>query len=459
MLTGRNVIVAVLTIAGISLLASAVSLFRPPDNGGLGGDSYGVRSHGYRALIELLKALDVPTERLLVPPDAVAGRDATLVLWKPNASLVELEPIYLRRVSDWVRGGGRVVLAPDRRSALEQASATFGGMRRRPTSGEPPKSIFDELALEGVTTETIALTSSKPATTNDSDSEQETPAKRSDSGVFDEELEMLRKLARGGDALAPTKTVNVELSGSLQALSDVRSLTLPETDLNVVKEGSTPPDGRLTIRDAEGTEHTLVAAWRLGQGEVIVVGSPLVAENLLLGRDDNSVLMTRLLAAPGRTVVFDEFYHGLTIRGNPFWLLSRPGYLTVALFLTAATGIWIWRASQFLGPPLEQAPVSRRSIGEYIDAMARFLQRGRSSAPTMLRSVRNGVLHSIAAELGLPAGHEHVEEVAAALARRDPGRSRRLVEAIAQVDRVLESGAKLREAEVVQLFRGMSNCL
>ena len=163
-----------------------------------------------------------------------------------------------------------------------------------------------------------------------------------------------------------------------------------------LKVGESVPDGTITFEGPGGGEQVLAAAYHRGKGEVVVVASPAIAENGLITRHDNSVLAVHLLAAPGRPVVFDEFYHGLTLRGNPLWLFTQRGYAATTLCLLALIGLWIWREAVFLGPPLAPETQSRRSIGEYVDAMARFLNRGGSSQAFLLREVRSGVLRACA---------------------------------------------------------------
>src|SRR5690242_11448349 len=118
-LTARNFVAIVIAIAVVSIVSACISLMQPPDSGGQGSDSYGTRFHGRRAMFEILAALGVPVERALAPPTAVIGREVTLVLWKPQADLVQLEPAYLATVAKWVESGGYVVVAPDRPKVRE----------------------------------------------------------------------------------------------------------------------------------------------------------------------------------------------------------------------------------------------------------------------------------------------------------------------------------------------------
>jgi hypothetical protein len=87
------------------------------------------------------------------------------------------------------------------------------------------------------------------------------------------------------------------------------------------------------------------------------------------------------------------------------------------------------------------------------------LNRGGSSQAFLLREVRSGVLQSVREELRLPPSRDHVEELAAVLARRDPRRARELIETISAVDSALAQKAPLKEPIVINLFKRMSHCL
>ena len=79
-----------------------------------------------------------------------------------------------------------------------------------------------------------------------------------------------------------------------------------------------------------------------------VMAVPAIASNWLLGEADNSVLAAQLMTLGQQRVIMDEFYHGLTIRGNALWLLTRPGYAALALAIAALVSVWIWRSATFL---------------------------------------------------------------------------------------------------------------
>jgi hypothetical protein len=459
MLTARNFVVLTVAITVVSIVWACISLTESPDSGGLGRDSYGTRAHGQRGLFEVLSELGIPVERSLAPPTAVVGRQATLALWRPQPDLVQVEPAYLAALAAWVNDGGRVVVAPDR---WEHASRPRGLSGRREM--EPERTVLGELGLDKVSVLTIDLAAARQGPDDDStDSSSDAKASRAATDADeseDDHVRRVRELLTGTARPIVTRAVNVKATGALSALEKlVSTIEVPETKLQVLGVAAAPPDGTISFQDAAGHEQTLAAVYRRGKGELVVVACPAIAENFLIARHDNSVLAVQLLAGPGGPVVFDEFYHGLTIRGNPFWLFTQPGYRTTTLCFLAAIGLWIWREAVFLGPPLEQNAKSRRSIGEYVEAMARFLNRGGSSQAFLLREVRSGVLHTVRDELRLPPGRDQVEELAGVLARRDPRRARRLVEAVLAVDEALSRTGKIRESEAVELFKRISNCL
>lgn len=448
MLNARNVVATTIVIAVLSLAWMFYAMTRPPDSGGQGRDTYGTRAAGHRGAFEVLGALGIPVERVIGPPTAVVGRDATLVLWEPQLDLVAIEPAYLHDLARWVQNGGRVVVAPDARSPVDRSITTpRKGKGRSKTKPAPEKTVLGELGLKAVHIRTIDLNPDGKSSTG-----RQRPAS--------EDLERLRELLTNAARPVPTRPLKVEATGSMSPLRGlVSTIEVPEEGLQVLDVGESQPDGTIAFRDPDDNNRILAASYRRGRGQIVVVGSPAIGENLLMARQDNSVLMVRLLSPSGRPVVFDEFYHGLTIRGNPLWLFAQPGYAATTLALLALIGAWTWREAVFLGPPLDPSPRSRRSIAEYVDAMARFLNRAKSSRAFLLREVRSGVLRSIRDELHLPPSRGHVEELAAVLARRDPRRARELVEAIAAVDEALSRDRELKESVAVSLFERMSRCL
>jgi hypothetical protein len=107
---------------------------------------------------------------------------------------------------------------------------------------------------------------------------------------------------------------------------------------------------------------------------------------------------------------------------------------------------------------LAEPVAPRRSITEYIEAMARFIRRARGGSPFILREVHDGVLWHLRHRLGLRPGQESAEAIAAALVRRDAAAASRLVAAAQEIEWVMSHGGA-SDRELVRVVKGMSACL
>ncbi len=480
MLTARSIVITTIVIAVLSIVGGCLTMLRTPDHGGLGRDSYGTRAYGHRALFEILKELDVPVRRRLAPPTAKIDKHTTLVFWASDAYFVQLEPAYLKPIADWVRAGGRVVVAP----AKTDVNMLMVARMQQTPSRRKPTSLLKELQLPdlkfrridhegkviggGVIGEEEELIDLKEGTPfqDDEDAEQQRQrtagrkrTSRKDIRNFEEFREEFTA-ALGKLSPTETRSVAVRADGELAELGKhVESLAVPDDSVQVVDLGDTKPLGTLTFADEQGGEHTLVATFRVGKGSVVVVAEPTLAANRCIAKNDNSIMAVDLLAGGRGVVVLDGFYHGLTIRGNPLWLFTRRNYGVMTAALLTLIGIWIWRHATFLGPPLAPAVTSRRSVGEYVEAMARFLQHGRDSRRYLLQEVRDGVLWFLRHDLGLSPGHEHPDDIIAVIARRDPKRAEQVAESIRLVDELLANPDKSSERETVRSLQRISACL
>ena len=412
LLSARNLILAAAAVLVLSLVGSCISLLRPADSGGLGRDSFGTLADGYRALFEVLEELGVPVSRDVAPPWADANGDRTLVLLAPDSRLVRYSPKYIQALLAWVDRGGRLLVAPS-----SEGDAWYDAGHRNEKHGAPPKNPLQLLALADQLT--LQETSSD------------------DKG-----------------------TVPVECLGSLEPLAaDVRRLAIPGdkyTTISLLKEDL---PGSVRIRNEDGKGPLLAAVTRRGKGEIVVVSDPALLGNKLIGRADNSVLAAHLVSPQGQPVVFDEFYHGLAVRGNPLYLLTRPGFAAATLAILLVVGVWTWRSAVFLGPPLPEIERSRRDIGEYVNAMGAFFSRGRLHRRFLAREVRDGVLHQLCVELKLPPDSLDVESVCGALERRDPRRAAALRETLSRVDARLTAAGEYPNAEFLPNLQSLTSCL
>jgi hypothetical protein len=438
-LTARSVVITAVAIAVLSIIGMVINLMLPPDSGGWGRDSYGTRALGQRALYELAEELNVPVERGLVPPTGVIHREITLVFLSPDPELVNIEPDHLHKVAQWVRDGSFLVVAPAK-SLSPKKESNFSQRRH---SFFQERSLLEELGLTDVSVTTLGK-----------------PADGDDQSAGSDENEPGWKWRWTVNRPPPMQRISVAADGRLSYLNNlVGSLQVPQTELQVIAETSkAPPSGRVFWRADDGSEKTVVALYPLGNGEVMVVSDPSLLLNFSIAGEDNAVLAAHLLARSGRPVVFDEFYHGLTVRGNPFWLLTRYPYGLLAALLVLAGGLWAWRGMVHLGPPLAERVSKRRTLSEYVEAMANIFHRGKCRA-FVLQETRDGVLWALRKRFHLSPGQQNTEAIAQAMSRRDPENAERLLKATAEIDLLMKGGKRLAEHRVVRAAGEITQCL
>jgi hypothetical protein len=432
MLNTRNVMAAVIIVTVVSLIGACLSLFQSPESKGLGVDSYGTRTNGFRGLFEILEELHVPVERANAPPNRLTDQNRTLALLEPNLMIVSTEPAYLNAVGKWVRQGGSVVVTAPNKSwqALGLKMQT--------------KDVLHELGLKGVYfRELDPALDSKPAADRkrDDDSDLDDSAEPTKA----ESKRIVRNFTRmfGRQSKLAASPVHATADGSLaQLFPHGLDLVVPDDALRVIESdnvpGSNVSQGRIrAVLEPKGDPETIAAVYAVGSGTITVLADPRLAHNELVGQGDNPVLVASLLVDAKRPIVFDEFYHGLTVRSNPLWLLSRFPYGILAASVLATTLLVGWRAARFLGPPLASRPVSRRTLSEYIEAMSRLLDRSRQPVPFLLREIRHGLLWRIRHDLGLPPGQDDAEKLIRTLQRRDPELAANVRDAIRAIDNSL----------------------
>lgn len=456
LLSARNLILAAAAVLVLSVVGSCLSMLRPNDSDGLARDSFGVTGDGYRALLETLEALNVPVARNLAPPRPSDTSDETLVLLRPDPMLVGHGPRYLRAILDWVEAGGRLAVAPTDWNRHWARQYTQSNPNKSPTEHDILKllGVADQIELEEYVPDDNASLTASPSTPSPS---------TNDESTFSEKLSGFFAEKSFNTTLEPATC-----SGSLAPLAaDVAKLALPAEVVTALK---VKPDveltGAITARAPQrfhqyysNEQLTLIALIPSGQGEIVIVSDPLLLANAYLAKADNSVLAARLLSPNGERVIFDEFYHGLAVRGNALYLLTRPGFAAVTLGLLAVVGVWTWRKAVFLGPPLEDAEPSRRDIGQYIDAMGAFLGRGPDHRRFLVRETRDGVLQQLCQELRLPPDTASVDTILAALVRRDPERADSLRRTLQQIDATLADRREYPKSDYLPAMQKLAGCL
>lgn len=145
-------------------------------------------------------------------------------------------------------------------------------------------------------------------------------------------------------------------------------------------------------------ESPVVARIPLGEGDVIVLSTPEILENALLGEADHLALLEALTEK--RPVRFDERSHGLSDTAGVFETLGRWGFGPFLLLAGLTAGLALWRAAVRIGPPERDGRDTRSDAVELVDSLAdlydRALRRGDA-----VRLYHESFVHAVAADTGL----------------------------------------------------------
>lgn len=472
MLTPRNFIGVTITIAVISVLSASWSMLQPPDSGGLRADSYGTRGNGYRALFETFQELNVPVRRLLVPPKPEDFPESLLVLWSPRPDLIQADPIWLKKIRGWLRKGGQAVVAYDSdvpitlQSTLQRLDEDEPEEERtQPDRKTRKQQKIKDLLLTESLFELIGVGQLKitrvDEVQDDSDDFQPANKTESDEPPSDGEIvDALKEVFTSPFRREGTQLYAIEATGDFEdSVPSGTSIELPIGYLFSIDIEDRDVEDALYAVTEEGARHCIAARIPVGEGQVTVVSTRRLISNENLGSADNIIVTAALLLDSGKEIIIDEFYHGVTIRGNPMWLFSRRTYGSVVVMLLLLMGFAVWRAAVFLGPPVAEAPTLRRSIREYLNAMSRFLREGKGYQNWTLEQVRDGILWKLRREFGLPPESHNDVRLTAAIARKDPARAEQLTVVLSDVNTILSMPGSAGERRVGQLIERMTACL
>lgn len=475
MLRSRSVIAFVILVAVLSVLVILLHLVREPDGGGQRQDSYGVVPSGYRGMVDTLHALDIPVSRSLVPPPATLDpARTTLVLWEPIPSVLCTERNHLLRLHTWVERGGHLVVAlpsewndvlfaPEACSCMEGAcgeapsppetddgtpSSEVGSESHAasPEEAQPEEQAVDFMSF--LNREGVSLSTWRPGsgTIRDGGSPEDAP-----EGISIPRLRVVRD-----PPARPTHSLPVQGKGRYAGIAE--RLRVPGGSLHALQLPASSPAERVWAESPAGAERILLARFPHGAGAVTVVAEPALIANAYLAGDDNALLLTRVLAGEGRAVVFDEFFHGLTVRGNPFWLLTRAPWGWCALVATLLLGVWLWREAVRLGGALEMPPASRRTVKEYLDAMAwLFVRSGKRRF--LLQQILRGALWEYGQRLNLPPTQATTGDIDGVLRRRNPEAADRFLTAARNIETLLQGQEALQAEAFRNAAKEMVACL
>jgi hypothetical protein len=437
--SARQVVIVAVAIIISWIVYGMWSATRDPEGSRYSASSYGTRAHGYRAFYELLPEIGVPVSRSLAPPSTAMQDNRTLAFVNPDASMVETERGYIRHARRWMDDGGSVVYVL---SANEPRHRRI----KSPFShdSETTFSLMAELGLEGIQTVEVRTTPTKLRRELADASEART-----------------RRMGFTLDRERPLTVTPIEGPAAEEgATTTAAHLYIPSSELRVVEIGSTAtqPSIRYTLRSRDQIEYTLAAVFPRGRGQLILITESELLLNHAIAENDNASFAARLFALPGKPIIFDEFYHGMIVRGNPLWLFTRAPYGLIALLVVLATGVWVLRRAVWLGPPLAEPRTQRRSIVEYVDAMASLFQHRRYRSH-VLKQLWRDTLWMVRKQKQLSPRLVQPEEIAAAIERTEPGLARHLRHVSNLVESRLSSAAPLSQMQSTELAREITKCL
>jgi len=446
-INGRWLFFALLALFLITIFWEAVDLATPPSHRHAGANSYSGRVNGHRGLVEVLDSLGHSIERgtdfFARPPAAPEPASTRALIIEPSVFYMDRENAIVEATAEWVRAGGELVIVAkniDLIDTMRRRSSGAPGERRR--GSDQLERYFGKKGLvKSLGLEDLRVRSEEAAS-------RSTPWYERDvvrvQRVFFDEPEIPYALQAEG-TLAPAIEQAVEI---LLPDSEPRGFSGSDVDR---------ADGMIEAVHDDGHRYPIALEFSVGEGRVLLCSEPALFNNLALTKADNALLAVRLAAGDdGRALVYDEYFHGAMPIGRPLVIFGIYPYGLIALSLLVAAAVAAWHAGTRFGPPLADPPPSRRSIIEYVDAMARLFRRS-GQHRFVLHACVEGLLEDIRAELYLPHGAPH-DRVLHALERRDPARAARLGTALEDARQWLRGGSRMSRLVLAELQGNLEAC-
>ena len=244
---------------------------------------------------------------------------------------------------------------------------------------------------------------------------------------------------------------------SFPSLTDaVNLIALPKDRGIGLDVGETQPASLLNVQ-VDDEIRTLVAEFQHGRGSVILVSDVSLFHNYSLLQADNSVLAVNLLSEDRSGVVFDEFYHGLAIRGNPIWIFAQPGYRILTLLLLLTVGLYLWYAMPAFGIIHPPKPNHRRSLELYLESVSRLLLKTKQQQRRLVAEAEQAFLWKMARHLQLPGERHQDQAIRVRLERRAPDELREYESVMNEFQNYRQSGCSSKE--LLELLQRSHRCL
>jgi len=423
-------------MAVLSIIVAIWNAARPDRSSGTARNTYGTRVQGHRGLYELLGELAVPVDRAFLPPHRNMQGGQVFALVDSDPVHINFEPEYIHAVSDWVQEGGHAVVA------LKPYS--FGD--------RPDTEVFDKetSVLEALDLADQVLREVTPKAEPLADDKARKPLFGDKDDAKEWDL-YRRKLG--------VTTLTLHGEAVPNSLTSAPLVVVPTEGLQVLDTHgtSTQPAVALRLQNEDGVHYTLAAVFRRGKGKVTVLSDSELLHNRVLAREQNSVLAWQLFGHGSMPVVFDEFYHGLTVQGNPFYLFTKPAYAWTAAMLLLATLLYLWRQSVALGPPQPEATAAPRTIRDYLNAMSRMFIRAHARR-FLLDEMWKGALWVLGKQLHHGTMKHAPHDLLPLLERRDPRRATQFKEVVEQVGKLQQQGS-ISSEELRHVSQRIKECL
>jgi len=352
----------------------------------------------------------------------------------------------LRQMEEWVDSGGRLVIG-------------F-------TDGWPSPKFLQTFALEGVRFINADNGEVLYEFKQDSESDGRIPTalrKLIEARKQREDTDQKRSLREDFDeiiAYTPAECARypiAECTGRFRPMCEtIESLALRTGEPIALDTGDSSPASVLKIQGGEQAR-TLIAEYKWGRGSVLLVSDVSLFDNLSLRAGDNSVLLVNVLSDGRAPVLFDEFFHGLSIRGNPIWIFAQPGYRIIILMLLGTVALFIWHELPSFGvvPPPETTP--RRTLDAYLDSVSRLLLRTRSQRRQLLAESKDAFLWKTARKLQLAGERNQLDAIRNHLRRVDAAQADEFDVIIAAYERYDRQGCSSKD--LLALLQRSHRCL
>jgi len=376
--------------------------------------SFRTNEWGTKALRDICERNQISVELQERPWDEFeASPQALLCVFDPNFGPAREQ---VSALVEWVRGGGRVLLAVDTNHALEY-NAAYGYISANHV-------LLAHLGLAtsqvGLYRATVAVEPGvpSPVVSQVKQLQVNSPQRLAVANSTDEVQKHLRRLVGDQQKLPTIEPVAVD---SYQPL----------------------------LSDADGV---LVIRVKIGQGMIDVITDADILVNGQIGQADNIILAMNLIYARGipEAVYFDEYHHGR--RARQFDREKLPGSflvramvaLFVCLVIYLSGGLWRF------GRPVPLKAESRRSLSEHIAAFAGLYQ-GAQATGAALAKIAQRFRWRLTQATGLPPSAD-ARDLARAVGQSFAVDSEGLAALLMELD-AIDADAELSEARMLGLTR------